>query len=87
MDLLTSKRLPLPETGRALVPGCGRVGVHTCIDACLLLIFIQAYDAIAIARHLGLETVAIDIAPSAVEAAELYGPSLLQALRLGLTMS
>lgn len=32
----------------------------------------KAYDAIAIARHLGLETLAIDIAPSAVEAAELW---------------
>ena len=44
----------------------------------------KAYDAIAITRYLGLETVAIDIAPTAVEAAKLYDSSSLQAAHLSL---
>jgi len=52
-NLVKSSRLPLPTSGRALVPGCGR-----------------AYDAIVIASALGLQTVAVDISPTAVQAAE-----------------
>lgn len=52
-DLIESHRLPLPNTGRALVPGAGR-----------------AYDAIFLANTLEYETVAVDIAPTAIEAAK-----------------
>ncbi|KAI0316991.1 S-adenosyl-L-methionine-dependent methyltransferase [Amylostereum chailletii] len=51
--LLESSELPLPTSGRALVPGCGR-----------------AYDAITIASVLGLQTLAVDISTTAVEAAK-----------------
>ncbi|KAI0057814.1 S-adenosyl-L-methionine-dependent methyltransferase [Artomyces pyxidatus] len=52
-DLLESSRLPLPTSGKALVPGCGK-----------------AYDAFLIASTLGLNTVAIDISETAIDAAK-----------------
>ncbi|EKM59684.1 uncharacterized protein PHACADRAFT_181664 [Phanerochaete carnosa HHB-10118-sp] len=52
-DLLGSRELKLPTTGRALVPGCGK-----------------GYDAPFIAATTGLDTLAVDISPTAVKLAE-----------------
>ncbi|GBE79312.1 S-adenosyl-L-methionine-dependent methyltransferase [Sparassis latifolia] len=52
-QLVESKILDLPTSGRALIPGCGR-----------------GYDAMLIATNLGLDTLAVDISPTAVAAAK-----------------
>ena len=71
-DLLASGEIDFPKSGRALVPGCGRVciSIHLvaiCVFICVLSR--QGYDAILIATVLGLETTGLDISPVAMEAA------------------
>ncbi|KAI0080765.1 S-adenosyl-L-methionine-dependent methyltransferase [Panus rudis PR-1116 ss-1] len=51
-DLLQSQEVLFPNSGRALVPGCGR-----------------GYDAILISAILQLDTLAVDISPTAIDAA------------------
>lgn len=71
---LESGGFELPRQGRALVPGCGRV--RTCATRCTgglphqRGIIMQGHDAIAIASMLGLHTLGVDRAPTAIAAAQ-----------------
>lgn len=73
-ELIESKVLPLPTTGRALVPGCGKVCGPQTFDLCPPfsdpLPSPQGYDAICIAEGLGLETIGTDISSTALQQAE-----------------
>lgn len=72
--LLQSRQQDWPRQGRALVPGCGRVGIpftRLSVPVCIFMIY-QGYDAIFIASILGLDTLGLDISTTAIQSAHRY---------------
>ena len=72
--LLQSRQQDWPRQGRALVPGCGRVGIpftRLSVPVCIFMIY-QGYDAIFIASILGLDTLGLDISTTAIQSARRY---------------
>lgn len=66
-----SNQVDWPREGRAFVPGCGRVRFVRLALQILVLTTLQGYDPIFIATVLGLDTIAIDISPTALQNARV----------------